>query len=110
MEQIPTQEYIDIFTQLNLPDQNISELQEDNTAVYDESSSSKNNEDEEEFLSQKNFFLDPVEEEVILVETYLSNTHNQVLFQDPYAYFLQTFREGSKSIKSSLLHVGVSMF
>ena len=103
MEQTPAQEYIDVFTELSPPNQNISELQEDNTVVYDDSSSSEDNEDEEDFLSQKNLFLDPMEEEVTLVESYLSNTHNQLLFQYPYAHFLQTFREGSKVIKSILL-------
>lgn len=69
--------------------QSIPGLQEDSTAKYDESSNSDHNEDEEDFLSQKNLFLDPVEEKITLVETYLSYTPNQVLFQDPFAHFFE---------------------
>ena len=84
--------------------QSIPGLQEDNTAIYDESSSSDNNEDEEKVLSQKNLYLDPVKkEEMILVEPCLPNTLHQALFQDPYAHFLEAFKEGIKVIRSSAL-------
>ena len=62
--------------------QNTLGLQEENTATYDESSSLDHNEDEEYFISQKNFFLDPVEEKITLVETY-----NQTL---PTWYYFKT--------------------
>ena len=52
-EHTPAQEYIDLFTELNPPDQNISKLQEDSTAIYDESSSSENEEYEVDYLSQE---------------------------------------------------------
>ena len=71
----PTQEHDDIFTKYSSLNQSIPGLQEDNTAIYDESSSSDNNEDEEKVLSQKNLYLDPVKkEEMILVEPCLPNT------------------------------------
>ena len=70
--------------------------------MYDEFSSSYDNEDEEDCLPQNNFFLDPVEEEVILVETYLLNIPNQALFQDPYVDFLKTSEEGIKVADSSI--------
>ena len=93
---------MDLFTKYSPLNQSIPGLQEDNTTIYDESSSSDDNEDEEDFLSQKNLFLDPVEEKITLVETYLSNTPNQVLFQDPFAQFLKTFEEGIDIFRSSV--------
>ena len=39
---------------------------------------------------------------MILVETYLSNTPNQVLFQDPFAHFLNTFEEGIEIVRNSV--------
>ena len=39
-EQTPAQEYMDLFTEISSLEQNISELQEDSTVIYDESSSS----------------------------------------------------------------------
>ena len=65
MEQTPTQEDIYLYTELSPLNQNISELQEDDIAIYDESSSSDYNEDEEVFLSQEDIYLDPVEKEEI---------------------------------------------
>ena len=103
MKQTPAQKYIDIFTELNPPERNISELQDDTTTIYDESSSLENEEDEGDSLSQESLVLDPVGEGEILVEACLPNIHNQVSFHDPYVHFLQTFEEGSKVIVSSLL-------
>ena len=96
------QEHGDLFTDFSPLNQNISGLQEDNTAIYDEPSSSDNNEYEEEFLSQKNLFLDPMEEKITLVETYLLNNPNQVLFEDPFAHFLKTFEEEIEIVRSSV--------
>ena len=72
----PAQEYVNIFTELNTLVQKISELQDDNTAKYDESSSSDDDEDEGVFLSEKDLLFDPVEKEEILVENHLPITHN----------------------------------
>ena len=107
MEQDPAQEYMDLFTELNTLEKNVSELQEDNIAIYDESSSS---EDEEDSLSQESLILDPVEEEEILVEASLPNFHSQVSFHDPYAHFLHTFEEGSKVLLSSMLQTERKIF
>ena len=41
-EHTPAQEYMDLFTELNTSEQNILELHEDSTAIYDESSGSEN--------------------------------------------------------------------
>ena len=73
MEEDPAQEYMDLFTEPCTSEQNISELQEDNTAIYDESSSS---EDEGDSLERESLLLDPVEEEEILVEASLPNIHS----------------------------------
>ena len=100
MEQAPAQEYIDLFTELNTSEPNISELREESAAIYNDSSSS---EDEGDTLSQESFLLSPVEEEEILVEACLPNIHSQVSFHDPYAPFLHTFEEGSKFLLSSML-------
>ena len=110
MEQTTAQEYTDLFTELSTSEQNISELQEDSTAIYDESSSSENEEDEGDSLSQESLSLDPMEEEEILVEACLPNIHSQVSFHDPYAHFLQTFEEGSKVFLSSMLQTEIKNF
>ena len=101
IKNILAQEHGDLFTEYSPLNQSI--LQEESTAIYDESSSSDDNEDEEEVLSQKNLKLDPMEEKVSLVETYLPNIRNQALFQDPYAHFLKTFEEGINFVRSSVL-------
>ena len=107
MEQAPAQEYMDLFTELSTPEQNISELREDSTPKYDESSSS---EDEGDSLSQEILLLDPVEEEEILVEASLPDICSQVSFHDPYAHFLHTFEEGSKVLLSSMLQTEGKFF
>ena len=96
MEQTTAQEYIDLFTELDTIEQNISELPEDSTAIYDESSSSENEEDEGDSLPQESLLLDPVEEEEILVEAYLPNIHNQVSFHDPYAHSCKNLRKDQR--------------
>ena len=100
MEQAPAQEYMDLFTEPCTSEQNISELREDSTPIYDDSSSS---EDEGDSLSQESLLLDPVEEEGILVEAKLPEIHSQVSFHDPYVHYLHTFEEGSKVFLSSVL-------
>ena len=107
MDQNPAQEYIDLLTELITSKKNISELQEDDTAVYDESSSS---EDEEDSLLQESLILDPVEEEEILVEACLPNIHSQVSFHDPYAHFLHILEEGSRVFLSSMLKIEREFF
>ena len=102
-EYTPAQECIDLFIELNTSEQNISELQEDSTAIYDESSSSESEADGGDSLSQGSLILEPVEEEEILVEASLPDTPSQVSFHDPYAHLLHTFEEGSKVLLSSML-------
>ena len=110
MEQDPAQGYIDLFTELSTLEQNTSELQEDSTAIYDESSSSESEADEGDSLSQESLILEPVEEEEILVESSLPDIHNQVSYHDPYAHFLHTFEEGSKVFLSSMLQIEGKFF
>ena len=77
IKEAPAQEYVNIFTEFSPIQQNLPKLQEDNTTKYDDSFSSGCSEDEEDILSQRNLFLGPLEEEVVLVETHLPNTPNQ---------------------------------
>ena len=107
MDQNPAQEYIDLLTELSTSEKNISELQEDNTAIYDESSSS---EDEEDSLLQESLILDPVEEEEVQVEACLPDIHNQVSFRDPYAHFLHIIEEGSRVFLGSMLQIERTFF
>ena len=94
---------MDLSTELSTSEKNTSELQEDNTSIYDESSSSENEEDEGDSLFQESLILDLVEEEEILDEACLPDIHNQVSFHDPYGHFLQTFEERSRVFLSSML-------
>ena len=96
--------------ELNSSEQNISELQEDNTVIYDESSSSENEENEGDSLPQESLVLDPVEEEEILDEACLPDIHNQVSFHDPYDHFLNTFEKGSRVFLSSMLQTERNFF
>ena len=110
MDQNPAQEYIDLRTELSTSEKNISELQEDNATIYDESSRSESEADEGDSLSRKSLILDPMEEEEILVEASLPNIHSQASSHDPYAHFLHTFEEGSKVLLSSMLQTEGKFF
>ena len=98
---------MDLFTEPCTSEQNISELREDSTPIYDESSSS---EDEGDTLLQESLILHPVEEEEIMVEAGLPDIHSQVSFRDPYERFLQTIEEGSKVWISSMLQTERNFF
>lgn len=106
-EYAPAQEHMDLFTEPCTSEQNISELREDSTPIYDESSSS---EDEGDSLSQESILLDPVEEEEILVGASPPYICSQVSFLDPYAHFLHIFQEGSKVLLSSMLQTRINFF
>lgn len=57
-----------------------------------------------DFLSQNNPKHNKVEQGVILNEAYCLNPQGQVLFQDPFADFLETSKEGVYDAKNGLLH------
>ena len=70
--------------------------------MHSKAEKSDNHKQGEEIISQKDPKVSQVKEGVILNEVYFSNPLGQLLFEDPFAVSLETFKEGVKHAKKIL--------